>query len=148
MEEEKVLSYLKEIFRNKDRVFQNIYAAFVYGNPDGKDIDLCIICDLPWKLPKPPEFVDLKAYSPNEFPKILKEHGKDAKEFRVIALEYLMPPGQQNGIRCWPDRREYVENMVMCADTELCLDSKKKGAEYKPLEIRVTDFSGARSYEK
>ncbi|MEM5804824.1 MAG: hypothetical protein QXU82_03210 [Candidatus Aenigmatarchaeota archaeon] len=58
-------------------------AVFCYGNPDGKDIDICVVCDEPSSVPvaKPP--IDQVVYDDRRFRAMLKQHGKSAKEFRI-----------------------------------------------------------------
>ncbi|MCW1297014.1 MAG: hypothetical protein OH319_05020 [Candidatus Parvarchaeota archaeon] len=82
--EEEAREYVNSINKN------GLKAAFTYGDPAGKDIDLCIVSEKPELITKPPEGIDLKVLKPKEFEEKLNHFGKQAVEFRtIIGKEYL-----------------------------------------------------------
>ena len=113
MDEEIVLSYLRKAIKEK-QISGNIYAAFTYGNPKGKDVDLCIVCDLPEKIPEPEnKEIDLKKVTPFNFEAMLREHGKDAVELRVVPTSVF---GAYSNKEFWfrpeDESKRYLENML------------------------------------
>jgi predicted nucleotidyltransferase len=76
MAEEKARLYIREVSK------EGIKTAFIYGNPKGSDVDLCIVSEKPEHLKAVPEGIDLKVLTPQEFEKRLAIFGKQAVEFR------------------------------------------------------------------
>jgi hypothetical protein len=84
MAEEKARRYLESVNR------KGLKTAFVYGNPNRDDIDLCIVSENPGYIGRAPEGIDLKVLTPEVFEERLGIFGRDAVEFRcLVGREYL-----------------------------------------------------------
>ena len=84
MAEERAREYIDAISK------EGLKTAFIYGNPRGTDVDLCIVSEKSEHLKAVPEGIDLKVLTPQEFEKKLAIFGKQAVEFRCLeGREYL-----------------------------------------------------------
>jgi hypothetical protein len=82
MVEEIARDYIKETEK------RGMLAAFTYGNPNGSDVDLCIVSRRYEYEPR--NGIDLKVLTPSEFEEKLPVFGKQAVEFRsLFGKEYL-----------------------------------------------------------
>jgi len=112
-EETLVLDYFRKVMKGK-QITGNIYAPFTFGKPDGKHVNLCVVCDLPDKFPKPDnQRIVLTKVTPEFLEPLLKEQGSNAVELKVVPTSIFgMYPKSDCWFRHEDESKRYLESML------------------------------------
>lgn len=85
-EREIAKKYLEEVSKKA-----SVLTAFIYGHPDGYDIDICIITHEKEKVCKAPEPIDQILFTPEEFKAATKKYPDKLVEMRTLrGKDYLI----------------------------------------------------------
>jgi len=112
-EETLVLEYFRKAMKGK-QIMGNVYVPFTFGKPDGKHVNLCVVCDLPDTFPKPDnKSIILTKVTPELLEPLLKAHGSDAVELRVVPTSIFgMYPKSDCWFRPEDESKIYLQNML------------------------------------